>query len=196
MPQDMGVPLRKGMPMHHRKILLSFALVTALAATGAFAAEAEHDQHHPAAARAAAANPPASMAGMPSGGAGNMPMMGMMQNVMSENLIAAHVERRIAFLKAELNITEAQQPLWDAVAEALRTNAKPMPEMSAAMIAGSGALPEKLATHEKAVSAHLDAVRRLRTAFDPLYAAFSAAQQKAADALIIEPRSVMGMGMM
>ena len=167
--------------MHNRNTLLAFALATALAATGAFAAEAEHDQHHPGAIPPAAANPPASMAGMPSGGAGNMPMMSMMQKMMGEDLIAAHVERRIAFLKAELNITEAQQPLWDAVAEALRTNAKAMLKMSAAMTAGSGTLPEKLATHEKAVSAHLDAVRRLRTAFDPLYAAFSAAQQKAAD---------------
>ena len=183
--------------MHQRKILLSLALATALTAAGAFAAD---NQRHPGPPAATGNSPPGMagmpMTGMPGGGAGDMPMMGMMQMMMGENVMAAHVERRIALLKAELKITEAQQPLWDVVADALRRNAKAMPEMSAAMMAASGTLPEKLATHEKAVSTHLDAVRRLRTAFDPLYAAFSADQQKTADTLVIEPRRVMGMGMM
>src|SRR6476659_5033803 len=128
-------PNRKGTPVQHRKTFLSFALATALAATGAFAAEAEHDQHHPGAAPpAAAANPSASMpgmpmAGMPGGSAGNIPMMGMMQMMMGQNGMAGHVEGRIAFLKAELKITDAQQPLWNSVAEAIRSNTKDMAGM-------------------------------------------------------------------
>jgi len=188
--------------MHQRKTLLPLALAAALAATGAFAAEAEHDQHHPGAAPPAAANPPTSMsgmpmAGMPSGGAGNMPM-GMMQMMMGQNGMAGHVEGRIAFLKAELKITDAQEPLWKAVAETIRSNAKDMAGMPHAMpmMGGSGTLSEKLAAHEKMMTAHLDGLRRLRTSLDPLYAALSADQKKTADGLMIGPMGVMGMGMM
>ena len=42
-------------------------------------------------------------------GMGGMPMMAAM---------AGHVEGRLAFLKTELKITDAQLPLWNAVAEA------------------------------------------------------------------------------
>src|SRR5689334_7186581 len=153
MPHDMGVTMRKGIPMQHRKTFLAVALATALAATGAFAADADHPGAVPP---AAAANPSASMpgmpmAGMPGGGAGNMPMMGMMQMMMGQNGMAGHVEVRIAFLKAELKITDAQQPLWSAVAEAIRSNAKDRAGMphGMAMMSGSGSLPEKLAAHEK-----------------------------------------------
>lgn len=190
--------------MHRRKTILSFALATALAATGALAAEAEYDQHHPGAAPpAAAANPSASMpgmpmTGMPGAGGGNMSMMGMMQMMMGQNGMAGHVEGRIAFLKAELKITDAQEALWNAVAEAIRSNAKEMTRMphGMPMMGGSGTLPEKLAAHEKMMAAHLDGLRRLRTSFDPLYAALSPDQKKTADGLMIGPMGVMGMGMM
>src|SRR6516164_7883277 len=37
--------------------------------------------------------------------------------------IADHIDGRIAYLKAELKITEAQDPLWNAFADALRSSA-------------------------------------------------------------------------
>src|SRR5262249_6931913 len=37
-----------------------------------------------------------------------------------------HIEGRIAYLKAELKITDAQQPLFDAVANAMRDNVQAM----------------------------------------------------------------------
>jgi LTXXQ motif family protein len=121
----------------------------------------------------------------------------MMQSMIGENVMAAHIERRIAFLKTELNIiTDEQQPLWNAVAEALRTNAKGMAERPPAMMGGSGTLLEKLAAREKAISAQMESIRRLRTAFDPLYTGLTPEQKKTADCLMTEPRSVLGMGMM
>ena len=136
------------------------------------------------------------MSGMP-GGFGGMPMMGMMHMMMGENGMADHVEGRIAFLKTELKITDAQQPLWNAVADAMRASAKDMAEMMTAMRAtmqqSSGALPDKLAAREKAMTAHLDALRKLKAAVDPLYAALSDDQKKTADQLMFSP---MGMGMM
>jgi hypothetical protein len=186
--------------MHHRKTCLSLVLAIALAATGALAAEAEHEQHHPGTTPpAAAANPAPSMPGMPMAGmpgdSGNIPTMAMMQMMMGQNGMVGHVDGRIAFIKAELKITGAQQPLWDAVVEAMRANAKGMADMphGMAMMGGSGTLPERLAAREKVITAHLDGIRRLRTAFDPLYAALSADQKKAADGLMIGPMGVMGM---
>ena len=180
-----------------RKTCLSLAVALALAAAGAFAAESERDAHHPG------PTPPAAMTmpGMPmsrmSGNTGSMPMMDMMQMMMGQNGMAGHVEGRIAFLKAELKITDAQQPLWNGVADAIRSNAKDMTGMPHGMaMGGSAALPENLASQEKMLVAHLDAMRRLRTAFDPLYAALSADQKKTADGLMIGPMGVMGMGMM
>lgn len=57
---------------------------------------------------------------------GTMPMMrGMQQNGMMPMMgMADHVEGRIAFLKAELKITDAQLPQWNTFADALRSNAR------------------------------------------------------------------------
>jgi len=114
--------------MNQRVTCLSLAVAVALAATAAFAAEAEHEQHHPAATPPAiAATQAPAMPGMPMGAmpgqSGNMPMVGMMQMMMGHDGMAGHVEGRIAFLKTELNITDAQESLWEAVAGAMRANA-------------------------------------------------------------------------
>ena len=186
--------------MNQRKTGLSLAMALGLTATGAVAADAEHDQHHPGAAPPAAAAPQSPsmpgmpMAGMP-GGAGNMPMMGMMQMMTGQNGMVGHVEGRIAFLKAELKITDAQQPLWNEVADVIRANAKGMADTphGMAMMAGPGTLPDKLAGHEKMMATHLDGLRKLRGAIEPLYAALSADQKKTADGLMIGPMGIMGM---
>jgi hypothetical protein len=113
--------------------------------------------------------------------------------------MADHVEGRIAFLKTELKITDAQQPLWNAVGDAMRANAKDMAAMMPlmqSMMQPSGTLPEKLAGREKAMTAHLEALRKLKAAIDPLYAALSDEQKKSADQLMVGPMGIMGMGMM
>ena len=128
---------------------------------------------------------------------GAMPMMRMMQMMMGS--MADHVEGRIAFLKTELKIRDAQQPLWNAVGDAMRANAKDMAAMIPmiqSMMQPSGALPEKLAAREKAMTAHLEALRKLKSAIDPLYAALSDEQKKTADQLVVGPMGIMGMGMM
>jgi len=143
---------------------------------------------------------PGSSGGMPMMGErqmGERPMMGMMQMMMGS--MADHVEGRIAFLKTELKITDAQQPLWNAVGDAMRANAKEMAAMMPmmqSMMQPSGTLPEKLAGREKAMTAHLEALRKLKAAIDPLYAALSDEQKKTADQLVVGPMGIMGMGMM
>ena len=136
---------------------------------------------------------PGSSGGMPMMGErqmGGMPMMGSM---------ADHVEGRIAFLKTELKITDAQQPLWNAVGDAMRANAKDMAAMMPmmqSMMQPSGTLPEELAGREKVMTAHLAALRKLKSAIDPLYAALSDEQKKTADQLMVAPMGIMNMGTM
>jgi hypothetical protein len=108
------------------------------------------------------------------------------------SMMAEHVEGRLAFLKTELKITEVQLPLWDAVADAIRANAKGMSAMSEGMMGSTQAtaLPDKLALREKTMTAHLEALRKFKAAVDPIYGALSPEQKKTADELLIGP---MGM---
>ncbi len=132
---------------------------------------------------------------MGQGGSGEMGAM-MARHV--EGMMARHVEGRIAFLKAELKITESQQKLWDAVADAMRANAKAMTEMSGGtMTTGATAnLPDRLAASEKALNARLDALHKYKAVVDPLYAALSDEQKKTADELVpgMMDAGMMGMG--
>ena len=96
-------------------------------------------------------------------------------------------EGRLAFLKAELKITEAQSKAWDAFAAALRDNAAKLNEVFGA--ADREALAklnhaERLAWQEKSLGARLDAVKRARGAFEPLYAALGDEQKKTFDRLL------------
>jgi hypothetical protein len=178
--------------MHHRKICGSLVLMLALIVGPVLAQQPQHDEHHPPAPLAAAGP------GMPGGmaGAGDMPMMRMMMGrdgVAMMGAMARHVEGRLAFLKTELKITDAQLPLWNALANAMRANAKTMGDMAGGMMGGSqtAALPEKLAMREKMMTAHLEALRKFKAAADPLYAALGDEQKKTADELLIGPMGMM-----
>ena len=169
--------------MIKRKTFASVALVAALAAGPAIADE----QPLPAAAP-----------GM--GMSGQMPMMGIMQTMMNGmQMMARHVDGRIAFLKTELKITDSQLPQWNAFAQAMRDNGAAMQGMQGMMMGMSqdGKFPDKLAAQEKMLSDRLEAIRKLKAAADPLYAVLSDDQKKTADELMISPMGVMtGMGMM
>ena len=181
--------------MHRRKVRAWLVLMLALIAGSALAQQPQHDEHHPPAPPAAAGP------GMPGGmaGAGDMPMMGMMRMMMGRDgmsmmgAMARHVEGRLAFLKTELKITDAQLSLWNAVADAMRANAKTMGDMAGGMMGGSqtATLPDKLAMREKMMTAHLEALRKFKAAVDPLYAALSEEQKKTADELLIGPMGMM-----
>lgn len=131
------------------------------------------------------------MRGMDQGGV--MPMMGMGMMRMAD-----HVEGRIAFLKAELKITDAQLPQWNTFADALRSNARRIAEMGKMMQGGMtgqaatlGA-PDRLDRMEKMMTTMLEAVRSAKAALGPLYAALDDEQKKTADALLRGPMGMMG----
>jgi hypothetical protein len=185
--------------MLQRKVCAPFVVILALFAAPV---RAQQEQRQPAATPPSAAPGPGMAGSMPEASAGGMPMMGMMRMMMGQDgmggmpmmaAMAGHVEGRLAFLKTELKISEAQLPLWNAVADAIRANAKGMGEMSGGMMGASQAttLPDKLAMGEKMMTAHVDALHRFKAAVEPLYATLSDEQKKTADELLMGPMGMM-----
>ena len=186
--------------MFQRGLWVPLVVAVALIAASAFGQQPEHEQHHPGETPPAARmQGPGMPGGTMAGAGGGMPMSGMMRMMMGQDgmggmsMMAGHVEGRLAFLKTELKITDAQLPLWNGVADAIRASAKSVSEMSGPMMGGmhTGTLPEKLAAREKMMTAHLEALRKFKAAVDPLYGALSDEQKKTADELLIGPIGMM-----
>ena len=133
--------------------------------------------------QAPSATQPMAQGGMSSGG--GMPMMGGPSH-MGMMGMADHIEGRIAFLREELKITEAQMPQWNTFADALRANARQMKEMSATMMGGgmmgqghaSVSALDRLDHMEKMMSAMVEAVKGTKAALAPLYAVLTDEQKK------------------
>ena len=180
----------------------------------------DHEQHHPGtpAPQAQAPTPPAAQpqpgpGGMMGGGMMGQGMMGqgrmghgmmgqggtMMQGEMMQGrgmASAGKIDRfegRLAFLKTELKITDAQQPLWNAFADAIRTNATTMKAETQAMHGRVGAdvsLPDRVLAQANAFAAHAEEMLKLKAALDPLYAAFTPEQKKTADEIVFSSMGV------
>src|SRR5260370_14412801 len=121
--------------------------------------------------------------------AGKMPMMDMMQMMrqsgagMDDMATIDHVEGRIAFLRTELKITDAQTGAWNAFADVLRTNAKNLSEVRASMMPQAGAsqnLVDRLALQEKWLAARLEGTRAIKSALTNLRSTPSDEQKKTA----------------
>jgi hypothetical protein len=172
--------------MFNRNTWTSLALMLALVASPALAADTQPEPHQPAGS--------AAMPGcMMSEAENDMPMMRMMMGQHGMPMMARHIEGRLAFLKTEMKITDAQLPLWNAFAQAMRDDgstmqATPHPMMGMNM---AETLPDKLAARETRLSARLEALRKLKAAVDPLYATLTADQKKAADEIMLSPMGMM-----
>jgi periplasmic protein CpxP/Spy len=95
------------------------------------------------------------------------------------------VDQRIRTLQSQLGVTEAQMPLWDAFAQAMRDNAV---ATDALFTQRAGAVATMNATdnmhsYAQIARAYADNTERLATAFDSLYASLSDTQKQAADTL-------------
>jgi len=125
-------------------------------------------------------------------------MMSMMRNMMTmmsaqSGMMASNIEGRIASLKTELKITDAQAPAWNRFAEAMRAAAGSMGNMYEQMMQSGPAaiLPARLERREKMIATHLSRVRALQDALKPLYASFNDDQKKIADGMMIGPMGMM-----
>jgi len=138
------------------------------------------------------------MGGMPM--MNTMPMMRMMEMMGLGMAATDRIEGRIAFLRAELNITEAQARAWNGFADAMRTNAKKLREVRASMMPQPDAgqqqaltMAERLDQQERWLVARLEGTRALKSAVTNLYGTLSEDQKKTANELLAPQ---MGMGMM
>lgn len=153
-------------------------------------------------------------------------MMPMMRGMMAQRgmqrmdgpmgmMAPARVEGRIAFLRTELQITDAQTSAWNAFAEVLRSEARAMEAMRGRMTGGQvpgmpmqpgqmrpGAMPGGAPGDRPApgaglgfpdhadqmvqmLTARLEATRSIATAGRTLYAVLTDTQKKTADELLV-----------
>jgi predicted nucleic acid-binding Zn-ribbon protein len=94
---------------------------------------------------------------------------------------------RLAFLKAELGITDAQKSAWDAYAAALQKNFENMQAMHTAMSQSfeSEKTPvERLDLRISAMQTRLAALNEMKPALGALYATFSDEQKKKANDIL------------
>jgi LTXXQ motif family protein len=124
--------------------------------------------------------------GMTGGGGSGHAMCGAM---------AGHIDGRLAYVKAELKISEAQESLWNSYAAAARDNASSMLAHCTTMMSLHGgstvSLPDRLDQHEQLMTAHLEAMSAMNKALKSLYAGLSDSQKHAADELFWGPMGMM-----
>ncbi len=96
------------------------------------------------------------------------------------------VDGRIAFLKAELKITPAQEAQWQQVEAAMRENAKTLDQTitTARQNHGNMDAVQRLELREQFAKVRVDNDARLLAAFKPLYASLSPEQQQMANQLV------------
>ncbi len=97
------------------------------------------------------------------------------------------VDGRIAFLKAELKITSAQEAQWQQFAAAMRQNAQSL-DLAIANVRQHRATAmnavERMEVRGQFAQRRAENQARLLTAFKPLYASLSPEQQQVANALM------------
>lgn len=112
-----------------------------------------------------------------------------MRHMRGERQDGQHIDGRIAFVKAELKITEAQEAQWQAVEDALRAGMAQRGERMAerGRMRGedeSTPAPDRLAAHIEQMESHLEHMKEMQAAVADLYAALTPEQQQAADNLL------------
>jgi hypothetical protein len=98
----------------------------------------------------------------------------------------SRIEGRLAFLKTELAITDAQTAQWNAFADMLRQQDKARRDRFEQMRASRGkeaSAVERLEQRERASEARAAELKQFLATFRPLYAALSDEQKKTADDL-------------
>ena len=97
-----------------------------------------------------------------------------------------HLEGRIAYLKTELKITDAQAPAFERVAQAMRDDAKDMAQLHEQRHADHDkpkTAVERLELMQKIGEMRAQHAQRFLAAFKPLYDSLSDEQKKTADEL-------------
>jgi LTXXQ motif family protein len=96
------------------------------------------------------------------------------------------MDGQLAYLKAELGITDAQAQAWDDYVKAVKDRATAMQSMHATMMQAmqSGTALERMQAHIQAMQSILDSMKAVTPATEALYKALSDDQKKKADLLL------------
>jgi periplasmic protein CpxP/Spy len=97
------------------------------------------------------------------------------------------IDGRLAFLKTELKITPGQEAQWQQFAAVMRQNAQSLDQAIANARQHRGTAMnavERMAIRGQFTKVRAENEARLLTAFKPLYASLSPAQQQVANALM------------
>ena len=107
-------------------------------------------------------------------------------HAMEKMMPGQFVEGRIAFLKAQLKITPAQEAQWQQVEAAMRENAKTLDQTitTARQNRGDMDAVQRLELREQFAKVRVDNDARLLSAFKPLYASLSPEQQQMANQVV------------
>jgi hypothetical protein len=189
--------------MTMRKWLITAALLAA-AATGSLAQDQQQGQHMPMGQGMGMMGGCPMMRGnmgmgmmgqgmqgmMGPGMMGNMPMdMGMRGQGMGPGMMMGMgpmMEGRLAYLKAELGITDIQAAAWDGYVSAVKARGDTMQSMHTTMMQAmqSGTAIARMDAHTKHMEAMLDAMKALKPATEALYKVLDDDQKKKADMLL------------
>jgi periplasmic protein CpxP/Spy len=95
---------------------------------------------------------------------------------------------RIKYLHDRLRITAEQEELWEDVGRAIRDSARDLAPLlkERFQLTTNGHAVDLLHAYEALGEAQLDSLKKIITAFDPLYASMSESQKKIADAILRE----------
>jgi hypothetical protein len=96
------------------------------------------------------------------------------------------MEGRLAYMKAELGVTEAQTADWADYASAVRARGTTMQAMHTEMVKAleTGSALERLDARTKAMESMVESLKALRPVTEALYKALSDDQKKKADLLL------------
>lgn len=123
------------------------------------------------------------MMGMMGGHWGGERGPGMMRRMPK---MGAVVEGRLAYLKGELAITDAETPAWDAYAKAVRDRVQRMQAMHEGMFDAmrKGTAIERIDARIAGMETMLESLKAVKPALEGLYAVLSKDQKQLADDLI------------
>ena len=133
--------------------------------------------------------------GMMDGWGWGGPMMGYGPDAMLDR-----IDGRLAYMKTELKITDAQTAAWDELAKVIRDTAEIhnglMRDMMKDVRSGDffkKPLPDRLTIQQTHMEARLEQIKTVKAAVDKLYAMLDESQKKTADDIVL-PSMGMGMG--
>jgi hypothetical protein len=102
-----------------------------------------------------------------------------------ESPAAGNVETHIRELHKKLQITDAEKPQWDALAQVMRDNAQKMVDLEKRRVADAKSMTavDVVKSYAEVIDAHEDGMKKFIPAFEDLYNSMSDSQKKVADSL-------------